>query len=59
MATTQRRIPAPSPIVENDNGELVSVRGVSREVIQELSRIKDEPDWMAEKRLKSFEIFER
>ena len=35
------------------------MRGVSREVIQELSRIKDEPDWMAEMRLKSFEIFER
>ena len=40
-----------SPIVENEKGELVAVRGVSREVIQELSRIKDEPDWMAERRL--------
>ena len=58
MATTAARIPARSPIVENDKGELVAARGVSREVIQELSRIKDEPDWMAAMRLKSFEIFE-
>src|SRR3984957_7615683 len=58
MATTSR-IPAASPIVEADNGELVSVKGVSREVIRELSRIKGEPDWMAELRMKSFEIFER
>ena len=26
---------------------------------EELSKIKGEPDWMAEKRLKSLEIFER
>ncbi len=59
MATTVPRVPAKSPIVENEKGELVAVRGVSREVIQELSRIKAEPDWMAAMRLKSFEIFER
>src|SRR5665213_2503102 len=59
MATTITRVPARSPIVENDQGELVAVRGVSREVIQELSRIKDEPVGMAEKRLESFDIFER
>ena len=44
MATTAPRIPAKSPIVENEKGELVAVRGVSREVIQELSRIKDTTD---------------
>ncbi len=27
--------------------------------MSELSKIKGEPDWMAEKRLKSLEIFER
>jgi Fe-S cluster assembly protein SufB len=59
MATTARRVPAKSPIVENDQGQLVANRGVSREVIRELSRIKDEPDWMAEKRVHSYEIFER
>ena len=59
MAATKSRIPAPSPIVETDRGELVARRGVSREVIQELSRIKDEPKWMADRRIASFEIFER
>ena len=34
-------------------------KGISREVIDELSRIKGEPQWMRDKRLKSFEIFER
>jgi Fe-S cluster assembly protein SufB len=34
-------------------------QGISREVVSELSKIKGEPDWMAEKRLKSLEIFER
>ena len=60
MAVTDTtRITKPSPIVETDQGELVSTRGVSREVIRELSRIKDEPSWMAEKRMNAYEIFER
>ncbi|HEX4035725.1 MAG TPA: Fe-S cluster assembly protein SufB [Solirubrobacteraceae bacterium] len=58
MATTAKRIPKQSPIVEDDQGQLVANRGVSEEVIRELSRIKDEPDWMAERRLASYKIFE-
>jgi hypothetical protein len=58
-ATDTARITKPSPIVETDQGELVARRGVSLEVIRELSRIKDEPRWMAEKRERSFEIFQR
>jgi Fe-S cluster assembly protein SufB len=58
-ATDTTRLTKPSPIVENDQGELRARKGVSREVIRELSKIKGDPDWMAEKRLKSFEIFER
>jgi Fe-S cluster assembly protein SufB len=58
-ATDITRIPTPSPIVETDKGELVSPKGVSREVIRELSKIKGDPTWMAEQRMKSFEIFER
>ncbi|HEX3874063.1 MAG TPA: Fe-S cluster assembly protein SufB [Solirubrobacteraceae bacterium] len=46
-------------MVESDNGELVSPKGVSREVIRELSKIKGDPTWMADQRMKSFEIFER
>ena len=60
MATTDKtRIPKPSPIKENDQGQLVAKKGISREVIEELSRVKGEPDWMREKRLRSFDIFER
>ena len=58
MATVDR-IAKPSPIVEDDQGQLIARKGISREVISELSKIKGEPDWMAEKRLKSLEIFER
>jgi Fe-S cluster assembly protein SufB len=57
-ATDKTRIPN-SPIKEDDQGQLVAKRGISREVVQELSRIKGEPQWMAEKRLKSLDIFLR
>jgi Fe-S cluster assembly protein SufB len=55
MATINR----PSPIVETEQGELVARKGVSLEVIRELSRIKGEPDWMREQREHSFGIFQR
>jgi Fe-S cluster assembly protein SufB len=58
-ATDTVRITKPSPIVENEQGELVARRGVSLEVIRELSRIKNEPAWMMEKRENAFAIFER
>jgi len=53
------KITKPSPIIEDEQGQLIARHGISREVVRELSRIKGEPDWMAEKRLKSLEIFER
>src|SRR3954452_152744 len=58
MATVDR-IAKPSPIVEDEQGQLIARQGISREVVSELSKIKGEPDWMAEKRLRSLEIFER
>ncbi|MGI8558591.1 MAG: Fe-S cluster assembly protein SufB [Solirubrobacteraceae bacterium] len=58
-ATDTARLTKPSPIVENADGELRARRGVSREVIRELSKIKGDPQWMADKRMKSFEIFDR
>ena len=58
-ATDKTRIAKPSAIKEDEQGQLVAQKGISREVIDELSRIKDEPQWMRERRLKSFEIFER
>ena len=45
------RSPRPSPIVEDEQGQLRARQGISREVVSELSKIKGEPDWMAEKRL--------
>ncbi len=60
MATLDRtKIAKPSPIVEDEQGQLLARKGISREVIRELSKVKGEPDWMAEKRVKSLEIYER
>ena len=60
MASTDKtRVARPSAIKENEQGQLVARKGISREVIEELSHIKGEPQWMREKRVKSYEIFER
>src|SRR6266852_3363028 len=60
MATAERtKITKPSPIVEDEQGQLRAREGISREVVSELSKVKDEPAWMADKRLRSLEIFER
>src|SRR6202789_1020026 len=60
MATLdQTKIAKPSPIVEDEQGQLLARKGISREVVRELSKVKGEPDWMAEKRVKSLEIYER
>lgn len=34
-------------------------KGLTREIVEEISRIKEEPEWMLEFRLKSLEIFEK
>src|SRR5213079_1036794 len=60
MASTDKtRIQKPSPIAEDEQGQLVAKKGISREVVEEMSKIKGEPEWMLQKRLKSLEIFER
>src|SRR5918997_632117 len=58
-ATDKTRIAKPSPIKETEQGQLVAKKGLSGGVTGGLPRLKGEPDWMREKRLKSFEIFER
>ena len=40
-----------------DRYEYIGKPGLSREVIEEISRIKGEPKWMLEFRLKAYEIF--
>jgi Fe-S cluster assembly protein SufB len=60
MASTDKtRIQKPSSITEDEQGQLVAKQGISREVVEEMSKIKGEPDWMLQKRLKSLEIFQR
>jgi Fe-S cluster assembly protein SufB len=60
MASTDKtRLQKPSPIAEDEQGQLVAKKGISREVVEEMSKIKGEPDWMRAKRLKSLEIFQR
>ena len=60
MASTDKtRIPKQSPIAEDEQGQLVAKKGISREVVEEMSKIKGEPEWMLKKRLKSLEIFQR
>jgi Fe-S cluster assembly protein SufB len=58
-ATDKTRVQKSSPIIEDEQGQLVAKKGISREVVEEMSKIKGEPDWMREKRLKSLEIFQR
>jgi Fe-S cluster assembly protein SufB len=58
-ATDETRIATPSPIAEDDQGQLVAKKGISREVVEEMSKIKGEPEWMRDKRIKSLEIFQR
>ncbi len=40
-----------------DRYEYIGKPGLSREVVEEISRIKGEPDWMREFRLRAYEIF--
>ncbi len=40
-----------------DRSSYKSLPGISREVVLEISKQKNEPEWMLEKRLKSFEFF--
>ena len=60
MASTDKtRIAKSSPIVEDEQGQLIAKKGLSREVVAELSKVKGEPQWMRDLRVKSLEIFQR
>ncbi len=60
MATVDKtRIPTASAIAEDDQGQLIAKQGISREVVEEMSKIKSEPQWMLDKRLKSLDIYQR
>ncbi len=42
-----------------DRSSYKSQPGITKEVVLEMSKQKNEPDWMLEKRLKSFEFFQK
>ncbi|MDR1442732.1 MAG: Fe-S cluster assembly protein SufB [Bifidobacteriaceae bacterium] len=44
---------------DSDAAGLAAKRGLTREVVEEISRIKDEPGWMLENRLKALRLFEK
>lgn len=44
---------------DEDTSIYKTQKGLTREVVEEISRLKNEPDWMREYRLKAFEAFER
>lgn len=44
---------------DEDTSLYKTEKGLTRETILEISRIKQEPEWMLEKRLKAFEFFEK
>ena len=44
---------------DKDTSVFNTGRGISREVVETISRIKGEPDWVLEYRLKAFEAFEK
>lgn len=41
-----------------DNYAFKSGRGLTRQVVEQISEMKNEPDWMRQFRLKAFEVFE-
>jgi Fe-S cluster assembly protein SufB len=59
MATIDKTRVPKNPIKEQADGSLVAKNGLSREVVVEMSKIKNEPQFMLENRLKSLEIFQK
>ena len=45
---------------KDENQAIITTgKGLTEEVVREISRLKNEPDWMLEFRLKSYEAFKR
>nr|MBA2283907.1 Fe-S cluster assembly protein SufB [Ktedonobacteraceae bacterium] len=42
-----------------ENYAFKSKRGLSREIVEQISEMKGEPDWMRQFRLKSLDLFEK
>ena len=46
-------------IKNQDDYEFKMQKGLSREIVEEISKRKNEPDWMLEIRLKALEMYEK
>ncbi|MEK6909739.1 MAG: Fe-S cluster assembly protein SufB, partial [Candidatus Aenigmatarchaeota archaeon] len=44
---------------EPDESVYKTKKGLSKEIVEEISKIKKEPKWMLDFRLKAFEFFEK
>jgi len=44
---------------DSDSAGAIAKRGLSKQVVEEISELKDEPDWMRQMRLKALEVFYR
>ena len=44
-------------VVDKDNYEFKMQKGLNREIVEEISKRKNEPDWMLDIRLKALEIY--
>ena len=46
-------------IKNQDDYEFKMQKGLSREIVEEISKRKNEPDWMLEIRLKALEMYKK
>ena len=46
-------------IKDKDNYEFKMQKGLSREIVEEISKKKNEPDWMLEIRLKALDMYNK
>ncbi len=46
-------------VVDKDNYEFKMQKGLNREIVEEISKRKNEPDWMLDIRLKALDIYNK
>ena len=44
--------------IKNKDDYEIKIQGLNREIVEEISRLKNEPDWMLEIRLKALKMYE-
>ena len=46
-------------VIDKDNYEFKMQKGLNREIVEEISKRKNEPDWMLDIRLKALEVYNK